>query len=79
MSTAAQRKVMTVGSVCDVLGAEVVCGDDGVNWAVLFNSDADKDGKTFAGLIDPLLHPPANEIKDWPEIDLFRRNPVRFP
>jgi predicted transcriptional regulator len=28
MSTAAQRKVMTVGSVCDVLGAEVLCGDD---------------------------------------------------
>jgi len=27
MSTAAQRKVMTVGSVCDVLGAEVLCGD----------------------------------------------------
>lgn len=28
MSTAAQRKVMTVGSVCDVLAAEVLCGDD---------------------------------------------------
>ena len=49
----------------------LVCRDDRINWAVLFNSDAGKDGKQFAGLIDPLLHKPANEIKDWPEIDLF--------
>ena len=51
----------------------LVCRDDGINWAVLFNSDAGKDGKEFAGLIDPLLHKPADEIKDWPEIDLFPR------
>ena len=51
----------------------LVCREDGINWAVLFNSDAGKDGKEFAGLIDPLLHQPANEIKDWPEIDLFPR------
>jgi hypothetical protein len=37
----------------------------------LFNSDAGKDGKSFADLIDPLLHRPADEIKDWPEVDLF--------
>jgi N-acyl-D-amino-acid deacylase len=51
----------------------LVCRDDGINWAVLFNGDAGKDGKEFAGLIDPLLHKPASEIKDWPEIDLFQR------
>ena len=51
----------------------LVCRDDGIDWAVLFNRDAGKDGKDYAGLIDPLLHKPANEIKDWPEIDLFPR------
>ncbi|MGO9111302.1 MAG: serine hydrolase domain-containing protein [Thermoguttaceae bacterium] len=51
----------------------LVCRDDGIDWAVLFNRDAGKDGKEYAGLIDPLLHKPANEIKDWPEADLFSR------
>jgi N-acyl-D-amino-acid deacylase len=51
----------------------LVCREDGINWAVLFNSDADRGGKEFAGLIDPLLHQPADEIKDWPEVDLFPR------
>jgi hypothetical protein len=51
----------------------LVCRDDGINWAVLFNSDAGKDRKEVAGLIDPLLHKPASEIKDWPKIDLFPR------
>jgi CubicO group peptidase (beta-lactamase class C family) len=51
----------------------LVCRQDGINWAVLFNCDATKDGKAFADLIDPLLHGPADEIKDWPEIDLFPR------
>ena len=51
----------------------LVCRDDGIDWAVLFNRDAGKDGKDYAGLIDPLLHKPANQIKDWPEIDLFPR------
>ena len=49
----------------------MVCREDGINWAALFNSDATRDGKEFAGLIDPLLHQPADEIKDWPEEDLF--------
>jgi N-acyl-D-amino-acid deacylase len=50
-----------------------VCRADGINWAALFNCDATKDGKEFAGLIDPLLHGPADKIKDWPEVDLFPR------
>jgi N-acyl-D-amino-acid deacylase len=51
----------------------LVCRADGIDWAVLFNSDAGKDGKEFEGLIEPLLHKPASEIKDWPEVDLFPR------
>ena len=51
----------------------LVCRADGIDWAVLFNSDATKDGKAFADLIDPLLHKPADEIKDWPEGDLFQK------
>ncbi len=51
----------------------LVCRDDGIDWAVLFNSDAGKDGKALADQIDPLLHKPASQIKDWPEIDLFPR------
>jgi N-acyl-D-amino-acid deacylase len=51
----------------------LVCRDDGIDWAVLFNSDADKGGKQFAALIDPLLHKVADGIKDWPDANLFRR------
>ena len=57
----------------------LVCREDGIDWAVLFNSDAGKDGKEFADLIDPLLHKPADEIKDWPETDLFPRFPAEVP
>jgi CubicO group peptidase (beta-lactamase class C family) len=49
----------------------LVCRDDGIDWAVLFNRDAGKDGKQYADLIDPLLHKPANEIKDWPAGQAF--------
>ena len=51
----------------------LVCRNDGIDWAVLFNCDADKQDKQFSSLIDPLLHKPADEIKDWPEHDLFAR------
>ena len=49
----------------------LACGDDGINWAALFNCDADKDGKEFAGLIGPLLRRAAGAVKEWPEEDLF--------
>ena len=39
---------------------------DGLTWAVLFNADRDAQNKTLADLIDPLLHPVADGIKDWP-------------
>jgi N-acyl-D-amino-acid deacylase len=51
----------------------LVCGEDRINWAVLFNGDTGKNGKDFADLIDPLLHRPADEIKNWPAGDLFSR------
>jgi len=39
----------------------------------LFNCDADRGGHEFAALIDPLLHGPADKVKDWPDGDLFGR------
>ncbi len=51
----------------------LVCRDDNIDWAVLFNSDAGKDGKQFADLIDPFLHETADAVKEWPETDLFAR------
>jgi N-acyl-D-amino-acid deacylase len=47
--------------------------DDGIDWAVLFNSNANKDGKEFASLIDEPLHKTADGIKEWPTEDLFSR------
>jgi N-acyl-D-amino-acid deacylase len=45
---------------------------DGLNWAVLFNTAAPgKDG--LAGLIDDKVHDAADEVKKWPERDLFGR------
>jgi N-acyl-D-amino-acid deacylase len=39
---------------------------DGLSWAVLFNCDRDPKGTTLSNLIDPLVHPVASGIKDWP-------------
>jgi CubicO group peptidase (beta-lactamase class C family) len=50
----------------------LVSRSDRITWAVLFNSDSDAQGKQFADTIDPLLHGPADEIKKWPEHDLFK-------
>jgi N-acyl-D-amino-acid deacylase len=51
----------------------LVCRGDGIDWAVLFNSDTDARGKDFTSLIDGPLHQTADGIKDWPEVDLFPR------
>jgi N-acyl-D-amino-acid deacylase len=51
----------------------LVCRDDRINWAVLFNSDEEKDGKAFTDTLDGLLHKAADEVKTWPDVDLFRR------
>jgi len=44
---------------------------DGLNWAVLFNSDRSPTGKRLAAEIDPLVHRAAAAVKDWPKYDLF--------
>jgi hypothetical protein len=44
---------------------------DGINWSVVFNSDADKEGRDLAGTINGLLQQIADRIKDWPEVDLY--------
>jgi hypothetical protein len=49
----------------------MVARDDNINWAVTFNSNADRAGKEFAGLIDPLMHDAAAATKDWPDGDLY--------
>lgn len=40
---------------------------DGLNWAVLFNTDRTAEGKVLSGLIDPLIHQAADAVRDWPE------------
>lgn len=40
---------------------------DGLVWAVMFNRDYAPDHKYLIDLIDPMLHPVADEIKAWPE------------
>ena len=49
----------------------LVCRDDRINWAVMFNSDEGRDGKPFTELLDAPLHETADGIKNWPEVDLF--------
>jgi CubicO group peptidase (beta-lactamase class C family) len=51
----------------------LACRDDGVDLAVLFNSDADPAGAAFTDVLMPLLHQQVDAIKDWPEADLFGR------
>jgi hypothetical protein len=60
-----------MSALVSVVDLAVSCRDDGINWAVLVNSDEGKDGKAFTDALDPLLHKTADEIKTWPEIDLF--------
>ena len=40
---------------------------DGLNWAVLFNTDRNPSGENLAGLIDPLVHGAADAVRQWPE------------
>lgn len=45
---------------------------DGLDWAVLFNTDANADGQILGPKIDPLLHQAAAEVREWPILDLFQ-------
>ena len=44
---------------------------DGLTWAVVFNTRSNPQGKDLSGLIDGKLHKVADEVKKWPERDLF--------
>jgi N-acyl-D-amino-acid deacylase len=44
---------------------------DGRNWAVLFNTHHNPEGKSLAGLIDGPLHEAASKVKVWPDVDQF--------
>lgn len=50
----------------------LVCGRDGINWAALFNCDADGSGRQFAALIRPALTRALGRVRQWPEVDLFQ-------
>jgi len=49
---------------------------DGLNWAVLFNTEANADGKTLSSLIDGPMHEAAAAVQKWPTIDLFAKFPT---
>ncbi len=53
----------------------LVTRHDGLSWAVLFNSRANKKGTHLGTLIDPQIHQAANTVKNWPKRDRFERNP----
>jgi N-acyl-D-amino-acid deacylase len=44
---------------------------DGLNWAVLFNTDSTAGGKFAAGAIDGPMHGAADAVRDWPAGDRF--------
>ena len=39
---------------------------DGLNWAVLFNTEANPQGEVLSGLIDGPLHTAADAVREWP-------------
>ncbi len=46
---------------------------DGIDWALLFNRRRGVNTRHVASAIDPLIHPVADAVKEWPEIDLFAK------
>ena len=44
---------------------------DGLNWAVLFNTRNGGGKNEPSGLIDPLVHKAADQVKEWPRKDLY--------
>jgi len=45
---------------------------DGMDWAVLFNTDSGSDGILLCYTIDTLLHQAVDTVKVWPKEDLFK-------
>jgi CubicO group peptidase (beta-lactamase class C family) len=46
---------------------------DGLNWAVLFNTDSNHKNKQPADLIDGPMHEAADAVKKWPDGDQFEK------
>jgi N-acyl-D-amino-acid deacylase len=44
---------------------------DGIDWAVLFNSDEAPNGEPLSAEMDSLMHEAADAVTVWPDIDLF--------
>ncbi len=42
---------------------------DGVNWAVIFNTDRGAGGEYLAAAVAPLVHEAADRVKEWPPGD----------
>jgi N-acyl-D-amino-acid deacylase len=49
----------------------LACGDDGINWTALFNCDADRRAREFAGMVGGVMRQALAEVKEWPAEDLF--------
>jgi len=52
--------------------ALLVRRSDGLDWAVLFNTDRSAAGKSLSELMDPRVHEAARQVKKWPDGDPIR-------
>jgi N-acyl-D-amino-acid deacylase len=63
-----ERKLTTWHTgLLDGAATLLVRRNDGLAWAVLFNADNDKRNTYLSLLIDPMIHPVADGITQWPE------------
>lgn len=65
-----QRNAFHGGSL-DGTSTLLVRRHDGLNWAVLFNTRNGGGKGTPGGMIDRLIHEAADEVKIWPDKDLY--------
>ena len=58
-----------------IAGSEtlLVRRSDGLNWAVLFNTAHNQNGKMLSGTIDGQVHEAADKVKHWPADDQFSK------
>ena len=49
---------------------------DGRNWVVLPNARVSRRAPHLGRAVDSLVHQAANEVKQWPDRDLFEEYPV---
>ncbi len=47
---------------------------DGMDWAVLFNTDVAQKDVALSNKIDPLLQRAVDAVKEWPDYDLFEQD-----